>query len=41
MIGKLLEKRVTAGDKTRYLVKRKDHGNEHNVWYDLKNLLDA
>ena len=40
-IEKLLGKRVTGTGTVRYLVKWKDHGNEHNVWYDLDDLSDA
>ena len=40
-IEKLLGKRVTGTGTVRYLVKWKDHGNEHNVWYDLEDLSDA
>ena len=39
-IEKLLDKRSTSRG-IRYLVKWKDHGNEHNVWYDVKDLSDA
>ncbi len=36
----LLEKRISRG-KVQYLVKWKDYGNEHNVWYDIDDLRNA
>lgn len=39
-IETLLEKQESRG-KVQYLVKWKNCGNEHNVWYDLDDLKDA
>ena len=40
-LEKLLDKRVSEAGVIRYLVKWKDHGNEHNVWYKLEDLSNA
>ena len=41
-IEKLINKRVSRNGKdTRYLVKWKNYGNEHNVWYSAKDLSKA
>ena len=39
-IEKLLERRG-EGDTATYLVKWKEHGNEHNVWYPVHALQQA
>lgn len=39
-IERLLEKRI-AHDRPYYLVKWKNYGNEHNVWYPIQALDDA
>ena len=39
-VERVLDKRITR-DKPWYLIKWKDYGNEHNVWYKLEDLANA
>lgn len=40
-VERVLDKRVSDKGKISYLIKWKDYGNEHNVWYELKDLAGA
>ena len=39
-LERIMDKRITRG-KVQYLVKWKDWGNEHNVWYSIDDLTNA